>query len=54
MSAGFSSMSRTYHNEVYLLKKFFVLLCPGVEGGGLCIDGWVDGLKMKLWLTPGI
>jgi len=33
-------------------KGFF--LGPGVEGGGLCIDGWVDGSKVKLSLAPGI
>jgi len=40
--------------EVCLVEKFLLLLCLGVEGGGLCINGWVEGLKVKLWLTPGI
>ena len=33
---------------------FFLLLCPGVEVGGFCIYGWVEGLKVKLSLALGI
>ena len=50
MGAGLGSMS---HTEVCSVKRLF-LLCPGVEGGGFCIDGWVEGLKVKLSLAPGI
>lgn len=42
------------HTKVCSVKKFFLLLCPGVEVGGFCVDGWVEGLKVKLSLTLGI
>ena len=30
----------TYHTRFVWWKSFLFLLCPGVEGGGLCIDSW--------------
>ena len=38
--------------EVCLVEKFFLLLCPGVEGGGLCIDGWVFGISGETMVDP--
>jgi len=35
------------------VEKLPPLLRPGAEGGGLCINGWVEGLKVKLSLAPG-
>ena len=31
----------TYHSEVFLVEKLFLLLCPGVESTGFCIQKMV-------------
>ena len=38
----------------YFGRKDFLLLCPEGEDGGPSINGWVEGLKVKLSLAPGI